>query len=187
MKYQSIIGTERGTKMPAYPNYYQNPYQAYGQPYFQQQYQQPPQMQQAQAQPVQNVAQSQIQNGGFIPVRSEEEARSFPVALGTSVTFKHETEPYCYTKTRGFSQFDAPHFEKFRLVKEEDEVQSEGQEKPASAYAKETDLDKLAEIVKSLNENIKGIKGEISTIQGDLYGLSGRKKAVKKAEAEDDT
>ena len=55
----------------------------------------------------------------FITVRSEAEARNYPVAYGNSVTFKDETSPYVYCKTV-FSQFDTPSFEKYRLVKEED-------------------------------------------------------------------
>ena len=66
------------------------------------------------------ASQFQIQNGGFISVASEEDARRYPVAPGNSVTFKNENAPYVYTKTMGFSQLDRPLFEKFRLVKEED-------------------------------------------------------------------
>ena len=61
----------------------------------------------------------QIQNGGFVSIRSEMEARSYPVAYGTSVTFKDETGPYIYVKTMGFSQLESPRFEKYRLTKEE--------------------------------------------------------------------
>ena len=63
-------------------------------------------------QPNQNYPQNsqsfpqQIQNGGFIPVPSEEVARNYPVAPGNSVTFKNENAPYVYTKTMGFSQID---------------------------------------------------------------------------------
>ena len=63
--------------------------------------------------------QPQMQNNGFVMVRSESEARNFPVALGNSVTFKDETAPYIYSKTMGFSQLDKPIFEKYKLVKEE--------------------------------------------------------------------
>lgn len=66
----------------------------------------------------QQIPQPQIQNGGFVSVRSEDEAKNYPVALGNSVTFKDETSPYIYTKTMGFSQLDRPIFEKYKLVKE---------------------------------------------------------------------
>ena len=61
----------------------------------------------------------QIQNGGLISVRNEMEARNYPIASGTSITFKDESQPYVYVKTMGFSQLDRPTFEKFRLIKED--------------------------------------------------------------------
>ena len=75
-----------------------------------------PQMQMPQAQ-----AQQTQQASGFVSVRSEEEARNYPVAYGNSVTFKDETSPYIYTKTMGFSQLDRPIFDKYKLVKEQTE------------------------------------------------------------------
>jgi len=71
----------------------------------------------------------QPQQSGFVSVRSEQEARNYPVAYGNSVTFKDETSPYIYTKTMGFSQLDRPVFEKFKIVREEsfDEPKKENQ------------------------------------------------------------
>lgn len=101
----------------------------------------------------------QIQNGGLISVRSEEEARNYPVAPGNSVTFKNESAPFVYTKTMGFSQLDRPVFERFRLVKEEAETATQTETKPKdidlSAYALKTDLAVI------LNE-IDAIKAEIN-------------------------
>ena len=82
------------------------------------QYFQPQQMQMPQTQ-----APAQQTQTGFVSVRSEEEARNFPVAYGNSVTFKDENAPYIYTKTMGFSQLDRPIFDKYKLVKEETEIQ----------------------------------------------------------------
>lgn len=59
------------------------------------------------------------QSNGFVMVRSEMEARNYPVAYGNSVTFKDETAPYIYSKTMGYSQLDRPVFEKYKLIKEE--------------------------------------------------------------------
>lgn len=68
----------------------------------------------------QQMPQAQPQQAsGFVSVRSEAEARNYPVAYGNSVTFKDETSPYIYTKTMGFSQLDRPIFDKYKLVKEE--------------------------------------------------------------------
>ena len=74
---------------------------------------QPYQMPQIQQQP------QQIQNGGYMTVRSEDEARNYPIALGNSMTFFNEREPYCYKKTMGFSPLDRPTFERYRIIKEE--------------------------------------------------------------------
>ena len=122
--------------MAYYPNYYQ-----YGQ-----------NMPMQQMQNVQQVP--QIQNGGFISVRSETEARNYPVAYGNSITFKDETAPYVYTKTMGFSQLDRPVFEKYKLVKEN---------------AQEPILeDKNAEVD---NSAIESIKGEIGQIWKEIEAL----------------
>lgn len=61
----------------------------------------------------------QAQNGGIVSVRSEEEARNYPVAIGNVVTFKDESAPYIYTKTMGFSQYDRPVFERYKREVEE--------------------------------------------------------------------
>lgn len=95
---------------------YSNPYQYPQYPQYPPQYPQQSTLLQTQQQ------QPQIQNGGFISVQNEAEARAWAVAAGTSVTFKDENAPYCYTKTMGFSQLDQPRFEKYRLVKEEPAV-----------------------------------------------------------------
>lgn len=98
-------------------------YNPYG-PYYPAMYPQQPVYAPAQtSQPVQaQTAPPQIQNGGFVSVRNEMEARRYPVAIGNSVTFKDEQLPYVYVKTRGFSQLDEPTFEKFRLIREEEVV-----------------------------------------------------------------
>lgn len=84
-------------------NYYNNYQQQYGQ-----------QMQQ----PQQNQQSQQIQQNGFVSVRSEEEARNYPIALGTSVTLMDENKPFVYAKTMGFSQLDRPTFKVFKLVEQ---------------------------------------------------------------------
>lgn len=135
-----MYGTDKeGDHMP---NYY-NPY--YPQAYM------PQPMPQAQAQ-------TQIQNGGFVSVRSEEEARNYPVALGNSVTFKDENSPYIYTKTMGFSQLDRPIFDKYKLVKEE----------PSEASNSPQIESKTSEPIK---DTIDSIKSEIEAIWSDIDGI----------------
>lgn len=149
----------------AYNGYYPPTYQAAFAPY-QQAYQptQMPQQQMNQQQQIPNIQQNmqaqqmQIQNGGLVSVRSEDEARNYPVAPGNSVTFKHETEPFVYTKTMGFSQLDHPVFETFRLVKEETQnspkIDDNKNNIDLSAYAKKEELtafsDELTAIVERL-------------------------------------
>lgn len=104
------------------------------------------QMQQIQPQ------QLQIQNGGFVTVRSEQEARNYPLRYGTSITFRDENAPYIYCKTMGFSQLDQPIFEKYKLVKE-------NAQDPVSEY-KEFD-----------NSAFDSIKGEIGNIWKEIDAL----------------
>jgi len=147
----------------AYPQY--NPYYAQNQFYQQAQ----------QAAPAPNIQAQQIQNSGIImSISSEAEARSYPIGLGNSVTFKDENAPYIYTKTMGFSQLDRPIFEKYRLVKEENSPVEE---------SKEPQTDNLA-----LDE----IKGQIEAIQSDIEDIKKKiapktvKKIMKEIEVDDD-
>lgn len=156
----------------AYNSYY-NPYQVYNPYQYQQNYQQPiqsniqPSFQQSQ-QPIQQ----QIQNGGFVSVHNENEARNYPIAPGNSVTFKDENAPYVYTKTQGFSQLDRPVFEKYRLVKEEEyQPQQVAQNAPSSAekteqasnidYALKSDLKTLWDEIEALKKQMPKSKEEI--------------------------
>lgn len=130
------------------PNYFgnQNPY-AYQQVQPQQQ-----------AQPVQRIQQS-----GFVLVQSEQEARSYPVAPGNSVTFKDERGPFCYVKTMGFNQLDQPLFEKYRLVKEDAPEIASGSSvakdsasnDKESAYALKSDLDAIWGEIDGIKEKLR--------------------------------
>lgn len=130
-----------------YPNYFYPNYPQY----------QPPQT------PPQSAQQSQpqMQNGGFISVRSEVEARNYPIAPGNSITFIDENAPYCYTKTMGFSQLDRPRFEKYRLVKEEEPLNATVSVETATAKD-------VAYVTKT---DIEGIEGEISGITDDITAI----------------
>lgn len=80
----------------------------------------------------------QIQNGGFISVRSEQEARMYPIAPGNSLTFKDETQPFVYVKTMGFNQMEMPVFKKYKMV----EVESEESARPK--YVTQDEFDRLS-------------------------------------------
>lgn len=120
-------------------NYYQPYYQQY-QPYS------------ANQQP------QQIQNGGFVSVRSAQEAFNYPVALGNSVTFKDETAPYIYVKTRGFSQLEEPIFEQFQLVKVDNAQKQEAAQAETAEYALKSDVLTLKEEIDWLKKKVSEFK-----------------------------
>ena len=95
----------------------------------------------------------QIQNGGFISVRNEDEARNYPVAPGMSVTFIDENRKHVYSKTMGFSQLDRPMFDKYKLVKE-DVLDNEKDHTTSDKYALKSDLDALKDQFEMLSLKI---------------------------------
>lgn len=139
-------------------------------PYYQQPYYAPNQMQN----PVQNIVQGATQqnqaSGMIMNIPNEDNARSYPVAPGNSVIFKDENAPYIYTKTMGFSQFDKPVFEKYRLVKEEDEIAQEPED---------------TSIVDELRNEIASLKGEIESIKKKIAPKT-VKRIMKEIEVDDD-
>lgn len=122
----------------AYP-YYPNNY-TYGYPQAQQQ------------------IQPQIQNGGFVRVANEEEARKYPVAAGYSVTFIDESAEHCYTKTAGFSQLDQPVFVKYRLIRENT---------PDNSVSGAGDID-ISQYVKKAE--FEALRGEFEALRKELSG-----------------
>lgn len=173
----------------AYNNFYSpyqnayNPYQQF-QPSFQQQQPQMnniqpnfPQSQQTIQQPTQ-----QIQNGGFVSVHNENEARNYPIAPGNSVTFKDENAPYVYTKTQGFSQLDRPVFEKYRLVKEED---YQPQQTAQSGVVSPENVQQVNNIEYAKKDEITALWGEIEMLKSKISELTEKpKKKVEKVEVE---
>lgn len=171
----------------AYGNYFPAPYQPnyYGQPnpYYQQ-------MQNQQMQPTQmsganqQIQQPTIQQSGFVLVQSEQEARAYPVAPGNSITFKDESQPYCYVKTMGFNQLDRPTFERYRLVKEEMPPEAAGTRTIAdsaegskdTAYALKSDLTAIWSEIDAIKEKLKA--------QGEKKPVKAKK--LIEVEAEDD-
>ena len=122
-----------------YPNYYQ-------------------QYAQNQPQVISNVAQT----NGFVRVQNEMEARNYPIAPGNSVTFKDENSPYIYTKTMGFSQMDRPVFERYKLIKEQDEI-VEQPIVPTESYALQEDLNNLIDEVAALRDELNIMKSKRNT------------------------
>lgn len=98
----------------------------------------------------------------LVAVRSEAEARNYPIAPGNSITFKDETAPFVYTKTMSVSPLEQPKFDKYRLVKEEAEPEPE----PRS-YATLDDLSKLAEELRGEIEKLKKKPGTKKVVEND--------------------
>lgn len=110
-------------------------------------------------QQVQPQQQAQIQNGGFVIVKSINEAMNYAVAPGNSVTFKIESQPYICTKTLGFSQLDQPIFEVFKLVKEE------RVETPTTALEGSGVQFFTVDEGSALKAEIEGLKGELQFLK----------------------
>lgn len=142
-------------------NYYPSNYNPYINVY--QPYQQNLQQIQPQAQTVQ---QPQIQNGGFISVRSAQEAFNYPVALGNSVTFKDETAPFIYVKTRGFSQLEEPVFEQFQLVKVENQQKSAETVLTTNETEQRFDINNYA-----LKSDLEALQAEINLLKKKVFDL----------------
>lgn len=142
-------------------NYYPNNYNPYINAY--QPYQQNLQQMQPQAQTVQ---QPQIQNGEFISVRSAQEAFNYPVALGNSVTFKDETAPYIYVKTRGFSQLEEPVFEQFQLVKVENQQKSAETVPITNEVEQKFDINNYA-----LKSDLEALQAETNMLKKKIFDL----------------
>ena len=95
-------------------------------------------------------------------MRSVEEAFNYPVAPGNSITFKDETQPFVYTKTKGFSPLEQPVFEKYRLVKVDDSqnVVQNTPITPETAFNAEKQINLLWDEVNALKGKIKGVQDD---------------------------
>lgn len=103
----------------------------------------------------------QMQSNGLVSVRSIDEALRYPVAPGNSVTFKDETAPYIYTKTMGFSQLDRPIFERFRLIKEDNQEEPAVKTHEPQAQTQKVDIDIRKEI-DDLKKRMEAVENELT-------------------------
>lgn len=152
------------TPYPYQPNYFGNPSPYNYQPTQQPMMQQPQQMpQQMQPQPRPAIQQ------GLVLVQSEQEARSYPVAPGNSITFKDESGPYCYVKTMGFNQLDRPSFERYRLVKED--APQEAQSGPQSGEQAE----KATSIEYALKSDVDALRADVEAVKAKLKAKAAKR------------
>lgn len=121
-------------------------------------YPQPQFYQQPQMQPQQVIPQTQpqMQSGGFMSIRSEQDARNYPVAPGSVVTFKIENQPYVCEKAQGFSQLEGPIFNKYRLVKEESNIPQQQEE--VINYVTKDEITLLKEEIETLKQEVASLK-----------------------------
>ena len=167
--------------MASYNNYYPayQQYPVYQQPVVQTQYQ--PQIQQ----PVQQIQQTQASPSSIIWIASEREAAMYPVAPNNAVALWNQNDPVVYLKQADAS--GRPSMKTYDLV-ERVEVQPESSEAKVETanFATKEDLGTIVGVVKDFDKAIVAMKGEIETMKGDLYGIAGKKKPVKKVETEEE-
>lgn len=143
---------------PNYGNYYPQTYQPAVQP------QQVP----TQPQPIQN-------QNSIIWVSGLVEAQSYPVAPNYAVALWEQSGKTIYLKSADAT--GKPSIRIYDLVERTESA-------PASSGTSEGYATK--EELGSVAGALKGILSDIEQMKGDLYGLSGKRKAVKKPEVEDD-
>ena len=136
----------------------------------------------------QQAPQVQQQSDMFNWVKNEKEVESEYVAPNGVKTFWHETDPVVYMK-----QADAtgkPTIRTFDLV---ERVQKPVSEEKAPDYATKEELaifgnnlSSFSSVVKEMNDAVSSLKADLETMKNDMYGLAGKKKIIRKTEADVD-
>ena len=142
------------SNLPAYGNYNSNPYM--NTPAQQQTPIQPTQTQQGQAQQAE-----QLVNSGFIVVESEDVIFKYPVAPGNCVSFKIANKPVIIEKSMSHSQFDAPHYERFKLIKE-DMPENTPKEENKGVY------EEIKEDITAIYEQLDRLKEGLASVRKQL-------------------
>ena len=124
----------------------------------------------------QTLSTQPIQNGGFLQVRSEDEARNYPVAPGNVVTFKIEGQPIVCEKSQGFSQLEGPRFETYVLTKRE-EVQPVIQEPPQPKHEEQSPQYATKEDIFLLRQDLDDMREQM-----EKYDRLGHNKRNKEKE-----
>ncbi len=116
---------------------------------------------------------SQMNNNGYAIVKSEEEARNYPLGLGLTMTFFDESKPFLYKKTMSCSPLDHPVFEKYEIVKREEVKEKEVKE----------------EVEPEWKADIFVLQGEIENLYKEIQSLKTKSKPMpkKREDIKDDT
>lgn len=160
----------------AYNPYFPVTYQPYQQPYYQ------PTQFNALPTP-QNNAPTQ---NSIIWVSGAQEASMYPIAPNNAVTLWDKSGKTVYVK-----QADAtgkPTMTVYDLV-ERTENASEGVSASGDKlpdYATKDELSAVLTAIKAYDDTIGNIKSDIDTIKGDMYGIAGKKKPIRKVVEDDE-
>ena len=167
-----------------YGNYYYNPYTVTTGGY----YNYSPTRPQAPQVPQTDYSQQPQQTGMIKWVYSEKEVNDEYVGPNCAVSMWNANEPVLYLK-----QADATGKATVRTFDLVERVADTKIDEPKVDYAKAEDLTNLVGVVNKMSENITSVvnafgelKADIDNIKGDMYGIAGKKKTVRKTEVEDD-
>lgn len=166
-----------------YP-YYNTNYQQNGYPQYVQPVQQIPQYQSAPQSSVQPTqAAPQIITSGMMWVNDEREASLYPVAPNTAIALWDIKNPVVYVKQSDAS--GRPSLKIYDLTERADELQTASKPETAKTFATKDELSAVVGAVKEVNGTLASLRIDIDTLKGDMYGIAGKKKPVKKT-AEDE-
>ena len=161
----------------AFP-YYQPQYQTY--------YPYQPVQNYAPAGTQQNYAQQNYTPSGIIWVSGEQEAQMYPIAPNNAVALWARDGKTIFLKSADAT--GKPSMKTYDLV-ERAESASDGshtEDGKTAAYATKDDLSAVVGVVRGFDEVLSGVKSEIESMKGDLYGIAGKKKSAKKREEVED-
>lgn len=126
-------------------------------------------------QPMQTYQPYIPQPQNIIWVSGEQEAQMYPIAPNNAVTLWDKSGSAVYVKSADAT--GKPTMRVYGLVERSDSVSAPEGNVPQ--YATKTELEAFSAV-------IDGIKGDIETMRGDLYGIAGKKKPARKEVAEDE-
>ena len=161
------------------PNY--NYFPANYQPVYQQGFQQPT-AQQAQPQMPQQSFSPAINQSGIIWISGLQEAQMYPCGPNSAVALWQKDGKTIYLK-----QADAtgrPTLTVYDLVERTETPQDSGNS--GDNYATKDELTVVVDAIKGYSETISSMKSDVDSLKTDFYGIQGRKRVVKKQEAESD-
>ena len=160
-------------------------------PYYQQQMPQFPSQGYAQATPQmqgqQNAQQANaLTMSGMLWVADEREASLYPVAPNTAVALWDSHKPIVYVKQSDAS--GKPVLKVYDLAERTETAQDTQKDSAVNmdTFATKSELAAVVSAVKDVSGVLSSLRGDVDTMKGDVYGLAGKKKTVKKQEADDD-